>query len=528
MGEDFCAEDFTDSQAHTFWLVTLIASLLSLVGSSFMLLNYFLHNTGKNALLDLVAWLAFGDYLAAVNNIAKLAVLFYLPRLYTWPVCVLMRAFFQIAAGTTWCYTACIAFFLWRFLHTQSNEVSWLMWSIFHGISWGVPITGVIVMVSGNFVYKSETIQLCFPSQPWHIILWFIPIIISFAWMLICYFLIFYKLWSMRRGAKRVDEETNRKLRSVAIRFSFYIVAFFLCWVFDVITYFILQINPHCNVFTFVMLYTFFRNSQGMFDCLVYGFSNLKIRKRLTASKISFITCVWELALSPVLVLPAFISYIQVRLYAYLEQRKHEKEKRFALLFAPSIFRNNVTNDTSNIDYEIDGDNDDNINIKNNNNNNTTYNNNNNDNNNDKYDSSYSNSYKKMNKVPRHYWEHREEEKEEEEEGNLGLENEKKDKAGTHKKGVNSNGDDDEPGTEELGSSNELALQLQDISSSGSGSGSSSGSTSGSGSGSGSGGYEGGVGPSHRLVINADDEEEDPKEFHSLLNPNPGNNWRKD
>jgi len=44
---------------------------------------------------------------------------------------------------------------------------------------------------------------------------------------------------------------------------------------------------------------------------------NLKIRKRFTESILSAVVATWELFLSPMLVLPAFVAYIKLLLKPY-------------------------------------------------------------------------------------------------------------------------------------------------------------------------------------------------------------------
>jgi hypothetical protein len=58
------------------------------------------------------------------------------------------------------------------------------------------------------------------------------------------------------------DDDKRVQFRHVVIRFSFYILVFFVCWFFDVITYFILFFNDNCNVYAFTFGYTLFRNLQ--------------------------------------------------------------------------------------------------------------------------------------------------------------------------------------------------------------------------------------------------------------------------
>lgn len=95
----FCEEELTDEQSNWSSVVALVASVLSLFGASYMLLSYFLFSTRKNPLSKLVAWLAFADWLVAINNITKLSIIFANPDWYPWPLCVCFRVHFQLSAG---------------------------------------------------------------------------------------------------------------------------------------------------------------------------------------------------------------------------------------------------------------------------------------------------------------------------------------------------------------------------------------------------------------------------------------------
>jgi len=115
----FCNKQFSQEETDSITICSLVTAILSVIGSSFLLENFFLYDKGRNPLTKLVACLAFGDYLAAINVIITSLLLLHFPDLYTWSTCVALRAWFQIAAGTTWCYTSAIAFFLYRFMMTR-------------------------------------------------------------------------------------------------------------------------------------------------------------------------------------------------------------------------------------------------------------------------------------------------------------------------------------------------------------------------------------------------------------------------
>jgi hypothetical protein len=100
MGLEFCQEHFTREQTDVVSLLALASSVISLFGSSYMLLSYFLFSTRRNPLSKLVACLALSDYLVSINNITKTSIIYFDHELYVWPLCVCMRVIFQTCAGT--------------------------------------------------------------------------------------------------------------------------------------------------------------------------------------------------------------------------------------------------------------------------------------------------------------------------------------------------------------------------------------------------------------------------------------------
>lgn len=101
MGFEFCEAHFSKEETNLISLLALISSTISMFGSSYMLLSYFLFSTRKNPLSKLVAWLAFADYLVSLNNIIKTSIIYADPDWYVWPLCVSMRVYFQLTAGTS-------------------------------------------------------------------------------------------------------------------------------------------------------------------------------------------------------------------------------------------------------------------------------------------------------------------------------------------------------------------------------------------------------------------------------------------
>ena len=114
MGFEFCEAHFSREETNLISLLALISSTVSMFGSSYMLLSYFLFSTRKNPLSKLVAWLAFADYLVSLNNIIKTSIIYADPDWYVWPLCVSMRVYFQLTAGRPplWLFFTIIIYYL--------------------------------------------------------------------------------------------------------------------------------------------------------------------------------------------------------------------------------------------------------------------------------------------------------------------------------------------------------------------------------------------------------------------------------
>jgi hypothetical protein len=315
--DKFCFSSFNLDQTHATWFATTLGAGLSLFGSSFMLSYFFFFSHGKNPLSKLVTWLAFTDYLLALNNLANMIIFYSNPDYYVWGLCVFMRVYFQLVAGANCGYTTCIAFFVWRSLWTRTTRTGKWLWTCFHVFSWVPPLVFVTILLSADLVTRSSSIGLCFPKRPWHIILWFGPIITYFLLNLIFYIFILLRIHHIRTrgGLHSVSRPQTRRLLSVGLRFSFYLLVFFISWSFDILTYIIQQADPECSVFIFTLIYSFCLQAQGALDCVVYGFTNKSFRRRYLASWKRIFLFIFEISISPIIVIPGFFVYLKRRYY---------------------------------------------------------------------------------------------------------------------------------------------------------------------------------------------------------------------
>jgi hypothetical protein len=149
-------------------------------------------------------------------------------------------------------------------------------------------------------------------------------VLACFLLNLLFYVLVIYRIRKIKY------QETAGRLSKVITRFSFYLIVFFVCWIFDLLTYLVDTIDTTCGIFVFTLIYSALLNlqvrkqallfrftgltgvgrGQGALDFLVYGATNDNIYRRFT-TKSSLVHSFFEFLLSPFLIFPAFIVYLR-------------------------------------------------------------------------------------------------------------------------------------------------------------------------------------------------------------------------
>jgi len=311
-----CTVDFTRRESILVWWPTLISSVLSLFGSSFMLSSYFLiANTRKSwtsyfranpneGISGLVAFLALGDYLWAINVIVTY-ILLISENGVTYFTCILLRGWWQIAAGSTVCWTACIAFYLYLVIFNVGSvfRQSQKIWWIFHIFCWGLPTACYMILLGVQTIVKSK-LGLCFPSEPWHFYLWFGPNTLVFVMTTVIYIVIFIKI----RNKTTLNINTTHELPR--LRVTLYLLVFVICWFLDIIA-FLISYGTNCIPFGLTLIYSILLQLQGLFDALVYGFSNRELIRQYKDEKIYVIFL--HILVSPVVLIPLMIHHIFMR-----------------------------------------------------------------------------------------------------------------------------------------------------------------------------------------------------------------------
>lgn len=286
---------YTDEQVYIIHWVTLAASTLSMFGSAFILVSFFLFGKGKG-LIKLIVFLALGDFGWSTSVVVNNILLLKYGRLSD-PVCFAFRGLFQFFAGSTVFWTLWIGVYLYmtvfhgkkdttvNSLEKDKNRKETAMMLGFHVIAWGEPL-GVIVYCYGAkiFAQANNGIGLCYPnSNVIHFWSWFFPIIVCFAISLAVYVLLVFRLTNITSW-KFIFKTFTRHTTTLSLPFrvSVYLLIFLLCWSLDIVQFILSKMKSIDAETDFIILvvYSALLQLQGAFDCIVYGLSNKELRNQ--------------------------------------------------------------------------------------------------------------------------------------------------------------------------------------------------------------------------------------------------------
>jgi len=318
---------YTESQVLLVHCVTLFASILSMFGSAFILVSFFLFGKGKG-LTRLVIFLALGDFGWSVTVVMNNILLLKYGSVND-TLCYFFRGAFQFFAGSTVLWTLWIAFYLYvTVFRTKSITASekekeqkqdTVMMVIFHITAWGEPLAILVYCYSAKiFARSGDGIGLCYPNSTLiHFWSWFFPIILSFAVSVIVYTLLVAKLAKITSW-KFIFKTFTRHTTTLSLPFrvSVYLLIFLVCWSLDLVQFVLSYTTPNSERdYIILVIYSILLQSQGAFDCIVYGLSNKELRNQHalfieTWGKLGPLLMTIFVLLCPLLVIPTFIARI--------------------------------------------------------------------------------------------------------------------------------------------------------------------------------------------------------------------------
>eukprot|EP01119_Soliformovum_irregulare_P001585 TRINITY_DN11301_c0_g1_i1.p1 TRINITY_DN11301_c0_g1~~TRINITY_DN11301_c0_g1_i1.p1 ORF type:complete len:316 (-),score=43.60 TRINITY_DN11301_c0_g1_i1:44-991(-) len=273
------------------YYVNFSSAGLSAIGSLIVMIIYLLQfkRQRKNLVATFLFCMSIADLLASVGILTSQGILFFDSTLSTPLLCRVLRTIIQFGFLASFAWTSCISFFLYSSTQQFAEKPHRII--AMHVVSWGIPLTLVVIQVAaGGIVVIPET-NWCSSSKPFEWAIWIAPLFISFSFNAVMYILILR--YNSRRfaHADHPGTEAQKQLQSVAQRrITFYILIFLLCWTCDVLNH-ILDFIFDCDIFVLWVLQTLFAPLQGFLNFIVYGtstnllqWSNWKKMKTLKAS----------------------------------------------------------------------------------------------------------------------------------------------------------------------------------------------------------------------------------------------------
>eukprot|EP01113_Clastostelium_recurvatum_P040038 TRINITY_DN6183_c0_g1_i2.p1 TRINITY_DN6183_c0_g1~~TRINITY_DN6183_c0_g1_i2.p1 ORF type:complete len:336 (-),score=29.44 TRINITY_DN6183_c0_g1_i2:77-1084(-) len=310
-----CVSSLSSQEALIVSYTTLVAAVLSLLGASFMIVNYLLFSQGKG-ISKIVIFLAISDFGWAAVEVIAYSIIISRPELYTTKLCHLFRLLWQFFSGSSVFWTLCISIYLYYNISSLGQEngcvPSSVLNFIFHAISWGLPIIISLVVWRFDLFEDFPGLHICVLREPYHMILWSGPILLAmlftaFTYCILIKLFLKHSLFTNPTSPQHSNSTPSGK-NSLIFRVAMYLLVFVVCWTPSMTSYFI-QYWSKCVIFPLVLVSEALLQLQGAFDCLVYGLTNKQLRSHYSNPLHGLLTFLF----SPILIIPSLVTYIRRR-----------------------------------------------------------------------------------------------------------------------------------------------------------------------------------------------------------------------
>jgi len=250
--------------------LNLAASVLSLLGSIAIIINYIFYANKSQHLYKLIFFLSLADVGGSLSIATSQVLLFlhsYDGLAYGVITCKVFRALINFFFVSSFFWTSGIALHIWvSALQKAQIPMYW-----FHMVCWGIPAIMTVLLVSLGMITHSSSDEWCSNTTMGHWLFWYGPLLFSFAFNAIAYALIILHY----RGTSK-DKRMKNKIK---LRVTLYLFVFFICWIWDLVNFTINQVHPPSPIWL-SMLTSTFMPLQGFLNFLVYGVSSRMFRRR--------------------------------------------------------------------------------------------------------------------------------------------------------------------------------------------------------------------------------------------------------
>ncbi|KYQ89984.1 hypothetical protein DLAC_11729 [Tieghemostelium lacteum] len=221
---------------------------------------------------NLIFYLSISDFIGCTFLIiSQISILGHFEILSSERYCIAMRSLIHFGFLSSFLWTNCIAFYLLRETF-EWKPYDFQIW-VFHVISWSISIGSIFSLIFGNVIKRSPETGWCSITGAYQLYFWIIPLFLSFLWNLICYIIIYHKF----KGILSFGIYGRRSVslhRVISRKLTFYLLAFLLCWVFDLINHSVYYFLSKCPPFTLMVLQNLFSPLQGTANFIVYSITN--------------------------------------------------------------------------------------------------------------------------------------------------------------------------------------------------------------------------------------------------------------
>jgi len=255
----------------------LTASSLSLFGSIAIIINYFLYANKAQLLYKLILNLCIADFGGSLSICISQILLLTESDAYDIVLCKFFRAAINFFFVSSFCWTSSISLHI--FVCSRQRAQIPQVW--FHVFSWGIPAILTTVLITGDMIEIEPVSGWCHTTSVAQWTLWFAPLIVSFAWNLILYSFILarYRSSNTQTASLSYMNERQRRMQwKIKKRLSLYLLAFMLCWVWDLSDNVASHFVAEDKLYWLWLLQSFFSPLQGFLNFLVYGVSSRMFR----------------------------------------------------------------------------------------------------------------------------------------------------------------------------------------------------------------------------------------------------------
>jgi len=196
---------------------------------------------------------------------------------YNFIECVIYRCFVQFFFISSFLWTCCIAHHLYRETY-QLSKINNPYFKIYHGISWGISLIIIIVLVADSKIVPS-TQSWCHLDNLFEIYFWIIPITASIAWNAVFYGLIIRRIFWVFSSRVTDSVDNGSLIKSEAIKkLSLLLLVFIICWLPDMVNHILNYFFNICPPDYAVVIQDLLGPLQGFLNSWVYGYSNNEFR----------------------------------------------------------------------------------------------------------------------------------------------------------------------------------------------------------------------------------------------------------